>query len=83
MDKKTEEYIEKLKLLLLKSAEISTFYGKIIDSNAAFLHAHGIKASDEEVKTGHKLRDEFEKLKADAMFLEQEVFDELGSNDMK
>jgi hypothetical protein len=83
MENKTEQYIEKLKELLQKSNEISTFYGKVIDSNAMFLHAHGIKASDEEVKRGHRLRDEFNKLKSEAMSLEQEVFGESVLDDTK
>lgn len=70
MDQNVKEYIDKLKMMLLKLNEITTFYGKVIDSNATFLHAHGIKASDEEVKTGHRLRDEFEQLKSEAMNME-------------
>lgn len=74
MNKKTEEYIEKLKELLLKSAEISTFYGKVLDSRAAFLSAHGIKASDEELKTAQRLVNEFKELKSEATCLESELF---------
>lgn len=80
MEKKVEQYIEKLKELLAKSNEVSTFYGKIIDSNATFLYIHGIRASDEEIMTGRKLRDEFNQLKSEAMFLEQEVIGESGRN---
>lgn len=73
MNAKEKEYVEKLKELIGKSNEISTFYGQIIDSNATFLNVHGVKASQEEIKKGKQLRDEFNKLKSDAMSLEKEI----------
>jgi hypothetical protein len=57
--------IEKLEELLLKSNEITTFYGKIIDQNATFLHVHGIKASKEDIEFSQKLRYEFDTLKGE------------------
>lgn len=54
--------IESLETLLSKSSEITKFYSKVIDSNATFLHVHGIKASKEEIKTGQRFRDEFNAL---------------------
>jgi len=54
-----------LEELLVKSNEISTFYGQMIDKNASYLWAHRIKASDEEIAKGVQLRKEFEDLKSE------------------
>lgn len=83
MDEKTKKYIEKLEELLFKSIEIATFYGKIIDSKAVFLYAHGIKASDEEVERGHKLINEFKDLRSEASRLLDELPNESEINETK
>lgn len=68
-----KQYVDKLKELLVKSNEISTLYGKTIDSNAPFLYFHGIRASNTEIEMGNKLRDEFNQLKSEAIILEQQI----------
>jgi len=70
---KYKELVEKLEDLLIKSNELTTFYGKIIDANATFLHVHGIKASKEEIETGKRLRKEFEILKSEYKSLLQSL----------
>lgn len=45
-----------------KQAEYIEFLGKIVDDNAVFLYIHHIRATEEEIETGKRLRAEIAEL---------------------
>ena len=56
---KTDELKDKLIICL---NDYATFLGKIIDMNTVYLHAHGIKASKEDIQKGEEFRDKLKSL---------------------
>ena len=69
----------KLKELVDKVVEISTFYVQILNDNAVFLHLHGINASKEDIEKGKRLRDEFNELRSEVSELERQIKEESES----
>ena len=62
---KVNEQCQKRDELIKAVNDYATFLGECLDKHFMFLHVHGEKASDEEIKRGEELRAKIEQLKSE------------------